>query len=349
METLPYERVLDILLPLNVTDIVNFCQSSKFYAEVCQDWTFWSIKAMRDLKLPRGLFYSNYFNPAKRYFYIKSLLIDPVTSLKLAIKADNGDAVRVLLHYVDPSRRMGENGDQPVVAASRYGSAKALNVLLNDERVDPSIRDDISLLIAAGNGHLNIVNILLNDPRVNPANMRNQAIHNAIKGGHYEVVSRLLKDPRVNPKDINNINTAARIGDTNILRLLLDDYRVDPTILNNFPLRIAAMNGNLHAVDMLLNDPRLYRDPDKRYEYLDDALAKAAEGGHLGVINRLLEEPNINPSNWGNLALKNAATNRHLEVVLRLLRDPRIDINNEDKAELVKIFRKNGWNILFSG
>lgn len=344
MNSLPYERLLDILLSLDVEDIINFCQTDRFYANVCQDWTFWSEKPRLDLKLPRGLFYQDNFGPVRRYLYIRNLLIQPITSLKRAIKADNVDAVRILLQYVDPRERMGENRDQPVVAAARYGSVKVLNLLLNDQRVDPSIRDDIALLIAIKNGHTEAANILLDDPRVNPANMNNEAIYDSIEAENYEIVARLLGDSRVDPRDDNNILTAVETGNMPILELLLADNRIDPTILNNYPVRIASMYGNIDAMDRLLRDPRLHRDSDKRYLYLDDALARAAGNGHLNIVNRLLEEPNINPSNWGNLALKNAAKNRHLEVALRLLQDPRIN-NNVDKDELVRIFKKNGWDI----
>ena len=54
-------------------------------------------------------------------------------------------------------------------------------------------------MIAALNGHLKVVNRLLQDERVDPSDRNNEAIQWAAHNGHLDVVKRLLQDLRVNP------------------------------------------------------------------------------------------------------------------------------------------------------
>jgi hypothetical protein len=52
-------------------------------------------------------------------------------------------------------------------------------------------------------------------------------------------------------------------------------------------------------------------------------------GGHLEVVNRLLADPRVDPSDDSNLAIRNAMANNHLPVVERLLQDPRVIVREE--------------------
>jgi hypothetical protein len=69
--------------------------------------------------------------------------------------------------------------------------------LLQDERVDPSGRDNCAIGVAAESGHLAVVERLLQDVRVNPSANNNYAVAWAAENGNPAVVDRLLEDDRV--------------------------------------------------------------------------------------------------------------------------------------------------------
>jgi hypothetical protein len=58
---------------------------------------------------------------------------------------------------------------------------------------------------------------------------------------------------------------------------------------------------------------------------LNDALVRAAQNGHVDVVDCLLRHAMFDPSVDGNRAIRQAAWNGHLAVVERLLQDRRVD------------------------
>ena len=72
-------------------------------------------------------------------------------------------------------------------------------------------------------------------------------------------------------------------------------------------------------VDRLLQDPRV--NPATKDNY---ALTWAAAGGHLVVVERLLQDKRVDPSARKNSALKHALRNNHFSVAKRLKQDPRV-------------------------
>jgi hypothetical protein len=80
----------------------------------------------------------------------------------------------------------------------------------------------------------------------------------------------------------------------------------------------AVRKENLELVNRLLQDPRV--DPSA-----DDncAIQSASTNGYLAVVNRLLQDPRVDPSANNNYGIQMAAAEGHLAVVNRLLQDPR--------------------------
>jgi hypothetical protein len=78
-----------------------------------------------------------------------------------------------------------------------------------------------------------------------------------------------------------------------------------------------AANGRLADVQRMLESDELLVD--------DDALWRAAQNGHVDVVDCLLRHAMFDPSADDNRAIKVAAMNGHLVVVERLLRDERVD------------------------
>jgi ankyrin repeat protein len=104
--------------------------------------------------------------------------------------------------------------------------------LLKDPRIDPNldrVLNDIALLRVNLYDHKEIVELLLKDNRVDPSALDNKAIRYASVNGRKEVVEMLLKDDRVDPSAGRNyaIRGASENGHTEIVRMLLKDKRVD--------------------------------------------------------------------------------------------------------------------------
>lgn len=79
-----------------------------------------------------------------------------------------------------------------------------VKLLLKDERVDPSNKDNYAILLASKNGYYNIVKLLLKDKRVDPSDLNNLAIQYASQNRHFEVVDFLWNDKRIKNSLMNN-------------------------------------------------------------------------------------------------------------------------------------------------
>jgi hypothetical protein len=89
----------------------------------------------------------------------------------------------------------------------------------------------------------------------------------------------------------------------------------------------AAQNGHIDVVDYLLRYEMVMFDPSA-----DDnrAIRLAAMNGHIAVIERLLQDERVDPSDDDNCAVGWAAASGHLAVVERLLQDVRVDPSASD-------------------
>ncbi len=78
--------------------------------------------------------------------------------------------------------------------------------------------------------------------------------------------------------------------------------------------------GHIEVVERLLQDPRVDPSVDD-----NDALVSACENGHSEVALRLLQDGRVDPStDSGKYALELADRNNLVEVVDAFLRDPRV-------------------------
>jgi ankyrin repeat protein len=81
--------------------------------------------------------------------------------------------------------------------ACEFGHKEIIEILLKDDRVDPSKYCNSAIREACYSGHKEIVEMLLKDSRVDPTDNDNEAIQHASMNGHKEIVEMLLKDSRV--------------------------------------------------------------------------------------------------------------------------------------------------------
>lgn len=225
---------------------------------------------------------------------------------------------------------------------AEYGDADLINIMLDNNRVDPSIYKNYAICMSSYKGYLSIVERLLEDPRVN---FGKKSLRSAIRNGHLPVVNRLLEDPRVGPFMSDNFPILIAIcnGHIDIVRRLLEDPRVLPNyfsmdfhirafnyqvnLRNDYlgsktinPITLAAKLGHIDIIKILLEDPRV--DPAIAYNM---PCKVASDYGHVAIVDILLKDPRVDPSDNGNIAIIIAASKGHIEVVERLLEDPRVD------------------------
>ncbi|KAI8891775.1 ankyrin repeat-containing domain protein, partial [Globomyces pollinis-pini] len=170
----------------------------------------------------------------------------------------NADAFQSYLQFYKP---IGIDLEKAI----QENNANIVQLLLKDGRLDPSIGDNVALLVSSEKGYTGMVKLLLGDERVNPSVKDNNAIRLASEHGRTEIVAILLNNRRVDPAAKNNhaIRLASQNGHTEIVNILLNDERVDPTVYDNYITRIASQNGHTEIVQMLLQDKRVDPSSDE--------------------------------------------------------------------------------------
>jgi hypothetical protein len=124
--------------------------------------------------------------------------------------------------------------DKILIEASRDGKIDIVQLLLNDDRVNP-ISYNKALIEASAGGNIRIFKLLYNDDRVDPSFENNKALIEAAKIGAFGIVSILLHDDRVDPSAGDNqlIISASMKGDIKLITQLLDIDQIDPSARNN--------------------------------------------------------------------------------------------------------------------
>ncbi|KAL8802033.1 MAG: hypothetical protein Q9200_006727 [Gallowayella weberi] len=124
------------------------------------------------------------------------------------------------------------------------------------------------------------------------------------------------------------IEGAAEMGFTELTKIGLSSENI-PQIILDFSLKSAAKGGHLAVVERLLQE-KADVNAAAGYDGGRTALQAAAGGGHLAVVERLLQEKadvNAGAADYdGRTALQAAAGGGHLAVVERLLQE-KADVN----------------------
>ncbi len=240
---------------------------------------------------------------------------------------DHLDLSKLLAHYLHFPRR-------------NFHIATFVELMLADERVDPSANYNLAIRWASSYGHHESVSLLLADSGVDPSACDNYAIRLASYNGHHECVSLLLADSRVDPTANLNwaIRMAAQYHHPECLRLLIADSRVDPAADDNSAIRKASEYGYIECLRLLITDLRV--DPTAIY---NSAIRMAAQNGHLECLRLLMADSRVDPSAFDNSAIRMAAQNGHLECLRLLIADSRVTLSANDN-EAIEMAERNGPN-----
>ncbi|KAI8891863.1 ankyrin repeat-containing domain protein, partial [Globomyces pollinis-pini] len=251
LEKLPQELIYQITGYLNLTDFLQFIQTSKSLSK-----SSFALRQLEDLFQNNSIF-------KKPELIRKYLKLIPFSFtifhnvLIRSIERNHISIVEMLLSdsRVDPSA----SNNQAIRYAAHKGHLQVVKLLIADSRVDPSADNNDAICYAAHKGHLQVVELLIADSRVDPSGDSNQAIRFAAQKGHLRVVELLIADSRVDPSDGNNqaIRSAAKNGHLRVVELLLSDSRVDPSADDNSAIGYAAENGHLQVVELLIADSRV--------------------------------------------------------------------------------------------
>ena len=139
------------------------------------------------------------------------------------------------------------------------GEIEVASLLLNDSRMEATIRTSMTLRLTCEAGKTEIFKLLLQDGRIDPSMNESQVLDDACYQGRTEIVKLLLQDGRADPSAMNSsfIDTACCRGNKEIVRLLLEDGRADPSARNYEAVLSACGRGHQGIVNLLVADPRV--------------------------------------------------------------------------------------------
>ena len=174
----------------------------------------------------------------------------------------------------------------------------------------PTITDEIKTLIAFTHQYRPSLRTVL------------QKLQGAIKKSDITTLNQLLQDERITETDAYPLfQFACNKGNTVIVHRLLQDARFIPAA-DNKSLIIAIKRHHLEIVDLILKNP----STNPTVWSLTDAispLTMASSRGLIDIVDRLLQDERVDPSEFNNTAIITAFHYKHFSVIKRLLQDER--------------------------
>ena len=185
---------------------------------------------------------------------------------------------------------------------------------------------DKALGKAARYGNIKMVNKLLEIPI--PEKLPCHALYDSIEYNHANVTDVLLQSPRCDISSnlgSNALEVAARAGNLYLVRKLLNDPKlyINP---NNMVLSDAVRGGHMDIIEELLKDPKM-----DEFVREGTGLNAACIEGKLSIVNRFLQDSRIDPTVRNNYAMELAKQYGHFDIVNRLMRDIRVSSSIKDK------------------
>ncbi len=130
----------------------------------------------------------------------------------------------------DPRVNPGDNGNMSIINAIYKGHLNVAKRLLRDQRINPNNKTRVlgSTILgeAAKKGYLDLVDLILQDPRTDPSIKNNEALTSAIKNANLELVDMLLSHPRLVITANDYLSEVMFSADDNIMDRLEQDPRV---------------------------------------------------------------------------------------------------------------------------
>lgn len=233
--------------------------------------------------------------------------------------------------------------NEAITLASENGHAEIVKLIIENAS-GCTLRYAKPLELAIENGHLETIKVLdENTPNYYVSEFK-KSIYIAATKGYTETIKYLL-DKMPNDLLPGVFSSACKSGNIEFVKYVFEYGKKElsknnPHICEGNSLISAIISGNIDVVKFLFEQDYDYTDE------LDVAIALAAEKGHLGIIELLVEKGgNCNASFKDKLqptAIEAATQNNHLEAVVFLINHGAAKTPKQ-KVKLIEIAAKNGY------
>lgn len=310
--------VVSLVLPFVPDEFVNnFKLVCKLAKETVQketsDQIYWLNKLVRKL---------NIVSIDKTIICDWKTLYLETDSVDKLLLSPNPDIVQLALdNGADVSKRRYNAFYQ----ACQRGYLSVVKLFISTNLI-PAIEQQYALHTTSGKGHLDVIKELVNNGVSLEANDC-YSLKAASENGHLHIVEFLL-DRSLDPNTLqisqdcitDSLKRSAEHGYVKIAELLLD-RGADPSVGRYEPIRLAAANGHISTVKMLV-------------KYGCDGLYGATENGHTEIVRILLD-------NWQfSELIKSCALCRALEKGLKEIADILTDHGATiDKAKSMYLYK----------
>ena len=228
-------------------------------------------------------------------------------------------------------------------------SSICLRLLLSSPVTDPRVEYNATLPRACAGGYTEAVNILLQDKRVNPESRRNRGFVDACELGHTEIV-RLLLARGIDPTSRNHEGffVACKLGHVEIVRLLIEVNQEVDQEDDRKSIVEASSRGHCQVVQILLRR----KTRINRYSLAFEAACKF---GQFVVASSLIDDGRVDVLELDEFTLSSLGTSGiflmackegYEDIVRMLLDDGRIDPSRDNNKALRQSRKANHWNIV---
>ncbi|AGJ98955.1 Ankyrin repeat domain protein [Wolbachia endosymbiont of Drosophila simulans wNo] len=231
----------------------------------------------------------------------------------------------------------------PLHTAAFHGEVSKVRSLLN-AKIDVNIKDRAgftALHNAAHSGHLDVVKLLISKGAdVHARNIEGSTpLHSAVISENKTTVKAIVEKLTIagadsNTKDYTDgktpLHIAAQNGLVEVVKVLLNTQKIEvdakDNTFGNTALQAAAQNGHTEIVESLINTKKVDVNTANKDNFTP--LYRAAQNGHKAVVKLLLDNgAKVNGCGVGRDPLSVAVNNGHKEIVELLLSVEGVDVN----------------------
>lgn len=338
------EEVYNLLKPLNIIDVANFCVNYPAYANVCD-----YIRNERPKDEANNLLVTNLkkgdFNTTELLLYTKFADINVKDNNGITLLmyfSNNIKAIQLLLKYGADVTAKDNDGKTVLIHAVINNNLDVTKLLLDvyPDNIDiPDSTKNTPLLYAVADGNIEMTKLFLEKG----AYVSDNTLFLVIQRDD-EPLLELLLDYKANPNIFISPHTplmyAAANDKYNMCEMLLE-HGADVNFANDngmTAILYACKNGSVELVNLLVYYGALIFDSDNRGQ---DCLMKAAQGNNVQVMERLLHDDkfNINEQDIDGDTALNLATMYEQEDAIRILLmdGANVNIKNKNKKSALDI------------